>query len=244
MPYQELSATAGSAAGQAADKATQAVDTMTNGNAPVRLLATVGLAAMVWGNFCHFLNIFQALKHPFDSLTQGYLVIAGLVCLTLEGVDLLCCLSGLRNYITSTFPFLDRTGGRGVTYFVLGSLTASEGGWSLNGLIQIISGLFLMFIGVMAALIARAAKRRLDEIGDSQAAEALKLFPEYAKDREGNEPVLHAEGLAAICEKLGKPLTPNQAAAALTMMDADHSGGISQAEFKVFWQKLAHEALA
>mmetsp|Transcript_47177 Transcript_47177/g.109092 ORF Transcript_47177/g.109092 Transcript_47177/m.109092 type:complete len:243 (-) Transcript_47177:107-835(-) len=241
MPYQDLQK-AQLAAGSAADKASKAVDTMTNGNAPIRMLATVGLGASVYANGIHLINIFRVLTHPFSSLTNVYLTLTGLVCLLLEGVDCFPCIPGLRNGITHRFPFLDRTGGRGVTYFVLGSLTAGEGSGAISGMIGFIAGGFLMLIGIMMGLVARSAKSTLDSIANGHVDEAVELFPTYAKVREGNASVLNAEGLAGICEKLGKPLTPNQAAAALTMMDADQSGGISLEEFKVFWKKLSHEA--
>jgi len=149
----------------------------TSQNSGTRYLAIVGLSLCIWANVWDLLNLFQNIVNFLDQLTEIYVVLASLVCISLEGVDQLCggC---ARSSIIQHFPFLNTISGRGVAYFVLGSLTASGGSlMPILGLLQLCSGCFLMCVGVMQMATA-CCGRDPDKHHTGKASAAVENAPE------------------------------------------------------------------
>jgi len=121
-------------------------------------MALVGIAIEVVVNAYELMNIVHIIATPLDQLIECYILLAGVACLVVEFGETLCH-DGPQNKLIRMFPFLGYSRGRGLTYFVLGSLTASTGNLlPIVGLIELCGGLSLMFVGIMLVVLGPETK--------------------------------------------------------------------------------------
>jgi hypothetical protein len=220
-------------AGKAGDflkvKAGELAKLATEGDRNIRNLAIVGGVAMVVTSAMGCIG--NALRlHFLGALISFYTAVLGCVVLSLEATTILPTPQAWTIQLHHYALFLKYVWGRGYTYFVAGSLQASQ--WNLP---DAIVGFLMMFVGVMYVITGRTTAEKLTKLRTKLCAPELLMskFFEFDSARDGT---LDREAFRRFMDSLdGLDLDHNELETAFTLIDTRHTDHISFDDFYAWW---------
>lgn len=125
--------------------------------------------------------------------------------------------------------FLKFIWGRGALYIVTGSLQAAQG-----GLLDLIVGLYVMFVGLLYIVVGRASARKLSEMKHSIFSEdSLKAkFKKHDKDNSG---AITMDEFSALVKTLDLDMTKREMEGIFFHLDTNDDDRLVYEEFSKWW---------
>lgn len=191
-----------------------------------RILSFLGGLAMIVSNGLAILDRFFSFNVA-GALIAIYGVCFGVVITIIEGGW--ACPTRLQNGIRHYAKFLEYTWGRGMLYFFVGSLQASNWNildWAVGG--------FMMFVGFTSVSVGAITAIKLRRLRRSITTEnELKKQWQMADvDKNGT---LDIRELSIFASNAGLDMTRNEIAAAFDAMDRNFDEKVQFEEFYYWW---------
>jgi len=191
-----------------------------------RILSFLGGLAMIVSNGIAILDRFFSFNVA-GALIAIYGVCFGVIITIIEGGW--ACPTRLQNGIRHYAKFLEFTWGRGMLYFFVGSLQASNWNildWAVGG--------FMMFVGFTAVSVGAitAIKMRRLRLSISTEEEMKKQWQMADVDGNGS---LDIKELSIFASNAGLNMTRNEIAAAFDAMDRNFDEKVQFEEFHLWW---------
>ena len=189
-------------------------------------LAYVGGFAMAITGLVDLILAFQPFSFP-GILVSTYSIVFGVIIAGLEGAKL----DLPQNFETTVrfhFRVLDRTFGRGLMYAFAGSLLFVQ-----PSVLNVVVGLYMVFVGFIAFRVAKRATERLNEIHTGvQTEDELRAKFDEHKTTEGT---LRKPEFAAFCVDLGVLVTYQELVDCFTTMDKNDDEEVTFEEISGWW---------
>jgi len=189
-------------------------------------LAYVGGFAMAITGLADLILAFQPFSFP-GILVSTYSIVFGVIIAGLEGAKL----DFPQNFETTVrfhFRVLDRTFGRGLMYAFAGSLLFVQ-----PSVLNVVVGLYMVFVGFIAFRVAKRATERLNEIHTGvQTEDELRAKFDEHKTTEGT---LRKPEFAAFCVDLGVLVTYQELVDCFTTMDKNDDEEVTFEEISGWW---------
>lgn len=204
--------------------------TAEEGHWSFRVFSFFGGCTMIVTSVFDWVNYLLHLA-PIHALIAFYVVIFGIMTCILEGRRFLpiTLVVVQQKRLHEQARFLKFVWGRGILYFFAGSLQFSH-----MTFLNMISGGFMMFLGVASIIIGRNTAKKLALLKASITDEEVlrNLFNENDVNGDG---LLTQTSFASLVNKLGLQLNYNELEAAFSTIDKDNDQRISYEDFKVWW---------
>lgn len=198
-------------------------------NIPSPVLGALGLLA----TSVTAVVLYPAAWEPHSIVMTVAVVIMSVFVLLLEGRFLnknpLSTRAHLRNIMTRNFNMLRFVWGRGLLYITVGILNIAQ-----TWLITIISGAFMVVLGILAIALGINASRKFAVLRNSLSDESflLLLFSQY--DRDGDGYMTPGE-FAGLLSYLGVELDDRYTLKAFNTIDVEGKRRISFDDFNHWW---------
>mmetsp|Transcript_52648 Transcript_52648/g.157715 ORF Transcript_52648/g.157715 Transcript_52648/m.157715 type:complete len:270 (-) Transcript_52648:260-1069(-) len=217
------------AAGYTAGKIQQAYGLATDANTPLRMMALLAGVAMLASSILTMLGKIVRFNIA-DSILSLYCVFLAVIIIMLEG-RWIPFQKKFQSKVRKYALFLDFVWGRGILYFVAGSLQFVQ-----LTLLDAPVGLFTMFVGMSYYINGRNTSNKLSELRKSlfSVEELRRRFDEVDVTGKGEIDFAHFK---VFVERLGLVLSQNELEAAFDNVDLDHGGTIEFEEFLLWWQQ-------
>ncbi|GKY93067.1 hypothetical protein MPSEU_000275000 [Mayamaea pseudoterrestris] len=202
------------------------------GNSFIRVPAFFGaLGLMVTAIVA--LVLYPDAWEPHSIVTSVGVIIMSLLILILDGRFLaqnpLSARAHLRNVTTRNFNILRFVWGRGLLYIVSGILNCAQ-----LWLMTIISGAFMIMLGIVALCVGIHASRKFASLRNSLADESYLLLVFSRFDGDGDGYIAPNE-FAILLAELGMELDDRYTLKAFNVIDQDNDRKISFDEFNYWW---------
>lgn len=225
-------------AGAVASVAKARLDELTRsareGDISIRLLALLGGVALIAYSVLGFMQhilLFEIVK----ALIEIYAFALGLIIVILESRQLHLPESFLKSLYKYAL-FLKFVWGRGLLYFVAGSLQLSQG-----GIIDFVVGGFVMFVGALYIYVGQQTAIKLREMRKTLYSEQSLRTKFEESDREGKGK-LTKEQFQDLIDRLGMHLNRRETEAAFLHISKD-AGALSFDDFGEWWANCDEEHL-
>jgi hypothetical protein len=205
---------------------------LSEGNWSLHLLALMGGLAMV---------VFSTLSLVGHVLTLSWLTAVfdvytfflGIIIVILESGRKLSFFSRLENGLYKNALFLKYVWGRGIVYFVAGTLQVSK-----RSLVDFAIGAYVCFVGIMYILVGRQAANKLANVCRSSIKpEQLQIaFAEADKDGQGS---LTLDQFNELTISLDLDLSKREVEAAFLQINYSHTGRLTYESFQMWWNEGA-----
>ena len=211
----------------AAERVEEIRTSLMNGTTPVRVLALIGGVAVA---FFAGTGILGALfSFQWDSvIIEIYTFFFGLTMVILESqfVNL------PENFMEKLYKyclFLKFIWGRGVLYLITGNLQMAQG-----GILNLIVGLYVMFVGILYIFVGRSAAKKLSDMKHSIFSEAAlqAKFKNADKDKSG---AISMEEFHELVKGLDLDMTKREIEGIFFHLDTNDDGKLTYEEFSSWW---------
>mmetsp|Transcript_15304 Transcript_15304/g.20176 ORF Transcript_15304/g.20176 Transcript_15304/m.20176 type:complete len:257 (+) Transcript_15304:92-862(+) len=218
----------------ASQRAAEFKQNLNEGNWSLRVLALIGAMAMMSVSVLGILADLVRLNW-IAVIFEIYCFLLGVVIIILEYGQQLSCFARMESGLYKNALFLKYVWGRGLLYFVAGTLELSQ-----RTFIDICIGLYVSFIGILFILVGRSAASKMAEARRSSVTseEMQEKFAIADMDGKGS---LTVEQFAALTKNLGMDLTRREVESAFIQLDCDKSGRVSYETVMYWWNNEASE---
>lgn len=210
---------------------------LSEGNWSLRFLALLGGLAMIVVSTFSFVG-HVLLLNWITAIFDIYTFCLGIIIVILESGRKLSFFSKLENGLYKNALFLKYVWGRGIIYFVAGSLQLSK-----RSLVDFVVGAFVCFVGIMYIVVGRqAAKKLANACRSSIKPEQLQMaFAEADKDGTGS---LTMDQFQQLTTSLGLDLNKKEVEAAFLQIDYSLTGRLTYESVQMWWNEGATEEAA
>lgn len=197
------------------------------GDWSLRLLALLGGVALIFTAVLEFVS--KALNiNILGALIEIYVIFLGVIVLVLEGSQISLpqkFLHTLHKYAL----FLKYIWGRGILYFVAGSLLVTGQQW-----MDYIVGGFMCLVGILYICVGRSTTNKLKEMRQSQLSERNlhEKFHEVDPEQTG---FIGLEQFRALVNSIGLDMNRRQSEAAFLHIEKVDEAAITFEEFYTWW---------
>lgn len=206
---------------------------LSEGNWSLRLLAMLGGLAMIAVSSLSFIGHILQLNW-ITAIFDIYTFSLGIIIVILESGRKLSFFSKLENNLYKNALFLKYVWGRGIIYFVAGTLQISK-----LSLVDFAVGSFVCFVGIMYIVIGRQAAKKLANYRSSITPEQLQVaFAEADTDGVGSLTMVQFRQLTT---SLGLDLSKKEAEAAFLQIDNSLTGRLTYKSVQMWWNEGAAE---
>jgi len=203
-----------------------------------RVLAFLGGALMMITSVLSALSDVLTFS-VMSCLISVYTFLFGFFIVILEGKMFMPVRSigGFQEKLFSWVKCLQFVWGRGLLYIFAGSLQMSE-----MNFVNMVSGGYMCFVGVISLLVGRSSSNKLAKLRKSIADEAVlqQKFKKHDKDMDNVLNLLEFQGFIS---DLGLMMDHNELVAAFSNIDHHDTGKISLEEFKTWWSGFESNAM-
>ena len=206
---------------------------LSEGNWSLRLLAMLGGLAMIAVSSLSFIGHILQLNW-ITAIFDIYTFSLGIIIVILESGRKLSFFSKLENNLYKNALFLKYVWGRGIIYFVAGTLQISK-----LSLVDFAVGSFVCFVGIMYIVIGRQAAKKLANYRSSITPEQLQVaFAEADTDGVGSLTMVQFRQLTI---SLRLDLSKKEAEAAFLQIDNSLTGRLTYESVQMWWNEGAAE---
>jgi hypothetical protein len=207
---------------------------LAEGSLSLRLIALLGgVAMMVVSGLGIIGDVFTFRWFPI--IFQLYAMAFGCLMLVLEsGSHQLSCFQrlGLETGLFKQAKFLRYVWGRGLIYFIAGTLLIS-----LGDLVDIIVGLYVSFVGLIFLLVGYSAEKKLSELRRT-AVSTSDLQEKFALADADGKGALNLDQFKVLINSLGFDLTKREAESTFVQF------GVDRVTYEQLMQWWDNEAIA
>jgi hypothetical protein len=201
------------------------------GDFSIRLFAMFGGMAMVVASILGFIGRVLTF-HWVNAVISIYTLILGIIMIMLEGKRI--PFSGrLETSLYKYALFLKYVWGRGILYFIGGTLEITSG-----GLLELIVGAFVCFVGIAFIVVGRRSAKKLAQLKTSQFSEAT-LRAEFGS-ASGGASEINILQFKEVVESLNVDLNRRELEAAFMQVEKADRDKLTFAEFKFWWDGVDH----
>lgn len=202
------------------------------GDFSIRLFAMFGGLAMVVSSVLGFVGRVLTF-HWLNAVISVYTFILGIIMVMLEGKRIPFSgrlESGLYKYAL----FLKFVWGRGIVYFIGGTLEISSG-----GILELFVGSFVCFVGLAFVVVGRRSAKKLALLKTSQFSEST-LRAEFASAANSGDYVSMSQ-FKTLVENLNIDFNRRELEAAFMQVEKADRDRLTYIEFKNWWDETDHE---
>lgn len=207
-------------------------DAAANGRTGLRLLAFLGGGAIVIDSiFCILSNALSL--HFIAVLIDVYALFIGIAAIVMESEpDVLPFTTGARSFFERYLGFTLSGTGRGIFYFVAGTLVISKD----PSLRSDACGFFVMVVGLLYVINSISAARKMKELRSQSYSEKeiRAKFEKYDSNRDGQ---LDFDEFHKLLIDLELNIVRGEAETLFLRADRDELYGINLEEFIRFWEE-------
>lgn len=166
---------------------------------------------------------------PMANLVTYHLWFFGFLVLTLEGRPFHVQIPIIYNILIELFHFFRFVWGRGFFYFIAGCLQ-----FFLFTPYNMVSGVFMMILGVVSIAVGYKASVRLAGLRNtiSSKSEIKFMFHSFDRDRDG---YLNTEEFRELMIAMGQQVDYNDFVAALSAVDIHNNQQVSYDDLQNWW---------
>lgn len=203
---------------------------LVNGNTPIRAMALAGGAALTFFSATGVLG--SLLSFSIDSaVMQVYTLAIGLIMVGLE-------MPGLKlpdeftDMLYKYCLFVKFIWGRGILYFIGGTIQ-----FSVGGLFNWIVGGYIMFVGVAYYFVGRSSAKKLSDLKKSLYSEST-IEAKFTKVDTKKEGKINLEQFGTLCDELDLDMTNREKEAIFFHLDTSDDNFLTLEEFQGWWQNF------
>jgi hypothetical protein len=200
-----------------------------DGDHSLKLLALIGGFACVVVGVLELVSRFLRLD-IVGALIDCYIIVLGLIVIVLEGKNKLLSARFVER-IHKYALFLKFLWGRGVLYFVVGTLQLYQ-----IDLLNLISGGYMCFVGVLYILVGRRTANKLKTLKKYIYSEDTLRTKYQEANIEGDG--LNLSQFRGLCFNLGLDVTRRETEAAFDYISTKSNGDkLSYEDFQAWWNE-------
>ena len=218
----------------ATDSAKELRQMANDGDFSVRLFALLGGIALLVNSSLGFVGKILSLKFV-GAIIEFYVFVMGIAIIILENKKIPMPRSFEHNLFKYCL-FLKYIWGRGILYFVVGTLDISTG-----GIISLAIGSFMCFVGIMYVYVGRQASRKLAEIRTNKFSEGT-LRAEFNEADTNRSGTINIDQFKMVTKNLNMDLNRRELEAAFLQIDVDDKGSVDFKQFLVWWKGYDDES--
>jgi hypothetical protein len=209
-------------------------ENLMQGNWSLRILALLGGLAMI------VVSVLGFISHIFgfawiSAIFDVYCMILGIMICILESSSKLKFLDRATQKIIRNAKFLSYLWGRGIVYFVAGSLEVSQ-----REFLDVIVGSYVCFVGILFILIGKRASKKLASVRRTAccAEQMQEYFAMADVDGKGSLTVVQ---FGELTKSLGLDLNRREVEAAFMELDYSNSGRLTYESIEMWWNQGADD---
>mmetsp|Transcript_20365 Transcript_20365/g.30619 ORF Transcript_20365/g.30619 Transcript_20365/m.30619 type:complete len:258 (-) Transcript_20365:117-890(-) len=203
------------------------------GSISIRLGAILGGVALIVTSILGFINRFVTF-HWVGAILGVYTFGLGCIMILLEGKEGSNQFALLGDFESSLYKyalFVKFVWGRGILYFVAGTLEMAQAG---SNPIELLVGIFVMAVGIAFVILGRRSAAKLDELRRKRYSPAT-LQSEFYTASEGS-PSINVTQFQTLLRNLDvEDLEPTEWEAAFFQVEKADRDTITFSEFQRWW---------
>lgn len=199
------------------------------GDFSIRLLALIGGVGMCAVSAFGFISTLLHF-HGISALLEVYTFCLGVIVILLESSNMPFISENFRQNLANYANFLTFVWGRGILYFVAGTLELTQ-----TGIPDMIVGCYMCLLGIAYIIIGRKTAKKLRTMR-SELFSPLQLrskFNEADKDGTGT---LTMGQFKALTDSMGLDMNRRETEAAFMCMDKNDNSQLTFDEFENWWK--------
>jgi hypothetical protein len=216
----------------AKDRVAEFQQNVHQGNWSLRFLALLGGISMVIVSILGFAGHVVYL-HWISALFELYTVALGALIIILEYGRQLSFFKGVESSLYKNALFLKYVWGRGVLYFVAGTLQISQ-----RDMVSVIVGLYVCVVAVTFVVVGQRTARKLGELRRS-AITPHQLQERFAVCDVESKGSLSIAQFQNLTNDLGMELTRNEVETAFLQLDFESQGRLRYEAVQKWWDQEA-----
>jgi len=207
---------------------------LSEGDWSLRFLGLLAGLAMIVTSILGFIGNILTL-HWFSVVFEVYTFVLGVIIVILESQRRMSFFSRMENNLYKNALFLKYLWGRGLVYFVAGTIQIS-----LRNAVEVIVGAFVCFVGLTYIVVGRATARKLAETRRSTCTpeQLQEMFAQSDLDGKGS---LTLDQFRRLTTSLGLDLNRRETEAAFMQIDHSHTGRLTYESVQMWWTEDATE---
>jgi len=225
---QNAAVAASSAGTFAKDQAAELTQLASNGDFSIRILALLGAIAMVVVSVIGFLGKILTL-HFVSALIEVYVFALAIVIIILESAGKIPLPRSFETNVHKYALFLKFVWGRGILYFIGGSLQVSQA-----NILDLVVGLFMCFVGILYMIVGRSTSKKLEALKKGKYSDST-LRAEFREADVDAKGALTMAQFKNLIHSLGLDLNRREVEAAFLQLDPDSNGLVTVDQFLAWW---------
>lgn len=231
---ENASAAANQAGTFAKEQAEEVKRLASEGDFSIRLFALLGGLAMIVTSILGFIGKFVTLRWV-NAIIAVYCFFFGIIMVMLEGRRIPFA-KKLEGSLYKYALFLKYVWGRGLLYFVAGTLQISSG-----GLLELIVGAFVAIVGIAFIIVGRLSAKKLKSLKTSAFSENT-LRAEFT-DAAGGASHVNMVQFKVLCDSLNVDLNRRELEATWMEVEKADRDEVTFREFKIWWDGADHDVV-
>lgn len=206
---------------------------LNEGSWSLRLLALLGALAMMVLSVLGFMADFVRINW-ISALFGVYCFLLAIVIIILEYGQELMCFKGLEMSLFKYALFLKFVWGRGLLYFVAGTIELSQ-----RNFLDVIVGIYMMLVGMVYICVGRSASRKMAQARRSTVTpeQMQEYFAIADEDGKGS---LTVEQFGRMTQQMGMDLTRREVESSFFQLDCE-TGRVTYETVLQWWNNEASE---
>ena len=198
------------------------------GDFSIRLLALIGGVAMCIVSAFGFITTFTAF-HGVSALVELYTFCLGVIIILLEGTKMPLINDRFRQNLSKYALFLKFVWGRGILYFIAGTLQLTQ-----SGIADLIVGGYMCLVGIAYIYVGRKTAQKLRTLRQElfSPSQLRSKFDEADTDRTGS---LTMGQFKVLTDNMGLDMNRREIEAGFMCMDKQDDGLLTFDEFSTWW---------
>lgn len=199
------------------------------GDVSIKTLGVIGgILLMVIASIEFVSNLISL--HPVNALIELYIFFLGAVVIVLEGKKMFFT-ANVNERLHKYALFLKFLWGRGILYFIAGTLTIAQ-----MGLLNFIAGGYMCLLGIMFIIVGHQTASKLQSLRSAMISEQTLRAKFYAADVDGDGGLNKAQ-FQHLTQSIGMDMTRRETEAAFYHIHKQDSAKLSYQEFQAWWME-------
>lgn len=204
------------------------------GDFSIRLLALLGGVAMCIVSAIGFVTTFLHFR-GVSAFIEIYTFCLGVVVILLEGTKMPFVKESVRRNVSKYALFLNFLWGRGILYFVAGTLELTQ-----TGIPDLVVGAYMCLIGIAYVVVGVKTAKKLRTLRQ-EIFSPLQLRSKFNDADTDNTGTLTMGQFKVLTDKMGLDMNRRETEAAFMSMDKDSNDVLSFEEFQDWWTNFDAE---
>lgn len=198
------------------------------GDFSIRIFALLGGLAMCIVSIIGFVNTILHF-HFVSAFVEVYTFFLGIVVILLEGTNMPFIKTSVREKVSKYALFLNFVWGRGILFFVAGTLELTQ-----TGLADLIVGTYMCLIGIVYIAVGIQTLKKLQTLR-TQLFTPTQLRDKFNSADSDNTGTLTMGQFKVLTDNMGLDFNRRETEAVFMSMDKDNNDVLTFEEFENWW---------